>query len=116
MIGGISDHGKAPIMDRGSDGKLTPEHECVRSSSTLFADAATEFLRNYNNKRTFFAYLASTAPRDPRNLPPKYRSTYLRSPAPLPPRFAPQHPFKSSRNQTPGLPAPTRRAPYLHGR
>ena len=93
MFGGMSDHRKVPIVDLGPEGKLHREREGIRFSSTLFADATIEFLRNYKDEQPFFAYVAFTAPHDPRNPPPKYRRMYYRSPPPLPPNFAPQHPF-----------------------
>ena len=93
MFGGMSNHLKVPIADLGSDGKLYREREGVRFSSTLFADATIEFLRNYRDERPFFAYVAFTAPHDPRNPPPRYRRMYYRNPPPMPPNFAPQHPF-----------------------
>ena len=93
MFGGMSDHRKVPIVDLGPQGELYREREGVRFSSTLFADAAIEFLRNYKDEKPFFAYVAFTAPHDPRNPPPKYRRMYYRNPPPLPPNFALQHPF-----------------------
>ncbi|MCY4187753.1 MAG: sulfatase-like hydrolase/transferase [Bryobacterales bacterium] len=93
MFGGMSDHLKVPLMDLGPDGSLHREREGSRFSSTLFADAAIDFLRNHRPDRPFFAYVAFTAPHDPRNPPPKYRRMYYRNPPPLPPNFAPQHPF-----------------------
>lgn len=93
MFGGMSDHTKVPLADLGPDGKLGRERTGVRFSSALFADAAVEFLRNYRDEQPFFAYVAFTAPHDPRNPPPRYRRMYYRQPPPLPPNFAPQHPF-----------------------
>lgn len=95
MFGGMSNHAKVPIVDLGLDGKLSGQREGVRFSSTLFADAAIDFLRNYRDEKPFFAYVAFTAPHDPRNPPPKYRRMYYRNPPPLPPNFAPQHPFNN---------------------
>ena len=93
MFGGMSNHVKVPLADLGPDGELYREREGVRFSSTLFADATIEFLRNYREENPFFAYVAFTAPHDPRNPPPRYRRMYYRDPPPLPPNFAPQHPF-----------------------
>lgn len=93
MFGGMSDHTRVPLADLGPDGKLGRERTGVRFSSALFADAAIEFLRNYRDEQPFFAYVAFTAPHDPRNPPPRYRRMYYRRPPPLPPNFAPQHPF-----------------------
>lgn len=95
MFGGMSDHVRVPLVDLGPDGKLHREREGVRFSSTLFADAAIEFLRNYSEDKPFFAYVAFTAPHDPRNPPPKFRRMYYRNRPPLPPNFAPQHPFNN---------------------
>lgn len=93
MFGGMSDHTRVPLADLGPDGELGRERTGVRFSSALFADAAIEFLRNYRDEQPFFAYVAFTAPHDPRNPPPRYRRMYYRKPPPLPPNFAPQHPF-----------------------
>ena len=95
MFGGMSNHVKVPIVDLGQDGKLTDEREGTRFSSTLFADAAIDFLRNYRDEQPFFAYVAFTAPHDPRNPPPRYRRMYYSNPPPLPPNFAPQHAFNN---------------------
>lgn len=95
MFGGMSNHLKVPLEDLGPDGKLYREREGTRFSSTLFADAAIDFLRNHEPDEPFFAYVAFTAPHDPRNPPPKYRRMYYRNPPPLPPNFAPQHPFNN---------------------
>ena len=95
MLGGMSDHTKVPIVDLAPSGELTEQREGIRFSSTLFADAAIEFLRNYRDAQPFFAYVAFTAPHDPRNPPPKYRRMYYRNPPPLPPNFAPHHPFNN---------------------
>ncbi len=93
MFGGMSNHVKVPLKDLGPDGRLTPQREGTRFSSTLFADAAIDFLRNYREEAPFLAYVAFTAPHDPRNPPPRYRRMYYRAPPPLPPNFAPQHGF-----------------------
>ena len=95
MMGGMSNHAKVPIVDPAPGGGLSPVREGVRFSSTLFADAAIDFLRNYREPQPFFAYVAFTAPHDPRNPPPKYRRMYYRNPPPIPPNFAPQHPFNN---------------------
>ncbi|MFQ5505092.1 MAG: sulfatase/phosphatase domain-containing protein, partial [Planctomycetota bacterium] len=41
----------------------------------------------------FFAYVAFTAPHDPRDPPPGYRECYHEKKLPLPPNFLPQHPW-----------------------
>jgi len=93
MFGGMSDHSKVPVRDLGPDGKLTAERMGEKFSSELFADAAIEFLRSHDRKKPFFAYVAFTAPHDPRMPPEALRRMYYRDLPPLPPNFLPQLPF-----------------------
>ena len=93
MFGGMSDHSKTPVRDLGADGNLTAERTGEKFSSELFADSAIEFLRNHVGSKPFFAYVAFTAPHDPRMPPPAYREAYYRARPPLPPNFLPQLPF-----------------------
>jgi arylsulfatase A-like enzyme len=93
MFGGMSDHTKVPVRDLGADGKLTEERIGEKFSSELFADSVIEFLRSPDAQKPFFAYVAFTAPHDPRQPPPSYREQYYRNLPPLPPNFLPQLPF-----------------------
>jgi arylsulfatase A-like enzyme len=93
MFGGMSDHTKVPVRDLGPDGKLTAVRTGEKFSSELFADSAIEFLQRHDGKRPFFAYVAFTAPHDPRQPPVSYREPYYRSLPPLPANFLPQLPF-----------------------
>ena len=94
MFGGMSDHTKVPIRDLGPDGKLTPERFGEKFSTEMFADSAIEFLRAHNHEnQPFLAYVAFTAPHDPRQPPLEYRERYYRNPPPLPPNFLTQLPF-----------------------
>ncbi len=93
MFGGMSDHTRVPLRDLGPDGKLTPERTGEKFSSEIFADAAIEFLQRQDGKQPFFAYVAFTAPHDPRQPPLAWREPYYRSLPPLPPNFLPQLPF-----------------------
>jgi arylsulfatase A-like enzyme len=93
MFGGMSDHTKVPVRDLGPDGKLTDIRTGERFSSELFADAAIEFLQNRDRKRPFLAYVAFTAPHDPRQPPPAYREHYYRKLPAVPANFLPQLPF-----------------------
>ena len=93
MFGGMSDHTKVPIRDLGPDGKLTDQRTGEKFSSELFADAAVEFLARHDQQKPFFAYVAFTAPHDPRQPPPAYREMYYRRRLPLPVNFLPQLPF-----------------------
>jgi arylsulfatase A-like enzyme len=93
FFGGMSDHLQVPVRDLGPDGKLTPVRTGEKFSSELFADAAIEFLRRQDGKKPFFAYVAFTAPHDPRMPPVPFREMYYRDRPPLPANFLPQHPF-----------------------
>ena len=93
MFGGMSDHTKVPVRDLGPDGTLTAARTGEKFSSELFADSAIEFLQRHDGKRPFFAYVAFTAPHDPRQPPLSYREPYYRSLPPLPANFLPQLPF-----------------------
>jgi arylsulfatase A-like enzyme len=93
MFGGMSDHSKVPVRDLGPDGKLTPERTGEKFSSELFADSVIEFLKKQDGKKPFFAYVAFTAPHDPRMPPPQQLDFYYRNKPPLPPNFLPQFPF-----------------------
>lgn len=93
MFGGMSDHTKVPVRDLGPDGKLSDERTGEKFSSELFADSAIEFLQQQDGRQPFFAYVAFTAPHDPRQPPLKYREMYYRKLPPLPPNFLPQLPF-----------------------
>ncbi len=93
MFGGMSDHTKVPVRDLGPDGKLTAERTGEKFSSDLFADSVIEFLENHDGRQPFFAYVAFTAPHDPRQPPLRYREPYYRDLPPLPANFLPQLPF-----------------------
>lgn len=93
MFGGMSDHSKVPVRDLGPDAKLTPQRTGEKFSSELFADSVIDFLKNHDGKKPFFAYVAFTAPHDPRMPPAEQLDFYYRNKPPLPPNFLPQFPF-----------------------
>lgn len=99
MFGGMSDHTKVPVRDLGADGKLTAERFGEKFSSELFADSAIEFLKSHDGKQPFFAYVAFTAPHDPRQPPLEFREPYYKSLPPLPANFLPQLPFDNGMMQ-----------------
>jgi len=92
-FGGMADHTKVPVVDLGPEGKFINERVGEKFSSELFTNAAIEFLENHKGDKPFYAYVAYTAPHDPRNPPMKYRQMYYRNRPPLPKNFKPQHPF-----------------------
>jgi arylsulfatase A-like enzyme len=95
MLGGMSDHNKVPIVDLVQDGTAISERRTgEKHSSELFADAAVGFLQAHARERAdrpFFAYVAFTAPHDPRDPPLEYREAYYDKRPPLPGNFRPQH-------------------------
>ena len=92
MFGGMANHERVPVRDRGPDGQLTPVRTGEKFSSELFADTAIRFLERHDGKKPFFLYVAFTAPHDPRQPPPEYPANYTDRP-PLPKNFLPQLPF-----------------------
>jgi len=95
MFGGMSDHTKVPIKDLSPEGKLVDPGPTRKFSSVLFADSVIEFLEGHKSDRPFYAYVAFTAPHDPRQPPMRYREEYYRNRPPLPANFLPQHPFQN---------------------
>ncbi len=86
---------EAPLLN-AFDSTGTYAREDRRSvegfSSTLYADAAIEFLRQPHDE-PFFAYVSFTSPHDPRTPPPPYDSWYSPATVSTPPNFMPVHPF-----------------------
>lgn len=93
MFGGMSDHTKVPVKDLLPDGRLSVERTGEKFSSELFADAAIEYLEERERQNPFFAYIAFTAPHDPRQPTGRWTDYYKNNPPPLPINFLPQHPF-----------------------
>ena len=91
FIGGMSDHEIVPLNDI-ENGALKNERVKKGFSSTMFADAAVDFLKK-EQTAPFFLYVAFTAPHDTRNPPEKYREMYYKKNLPLPDNFKPLHPF-----------------------
>lgn len=95
FLGGMSKHFGIKVCD------YTPEtgwsevyQQKEKFSSEVFADAAVDFLENYNEADPFLMYVAFTAPHDPRTAPDEYREQYPDSEIELPENFMPEHPFE----------------------
>lgn len=70
--------------------KFTGDH----FSTIYYADATIDFInRQKNSGQPFFAYVALTAPHDPRTPPKEFLDLYDSVTTNLPPNFLPQHPF-----------------------
>ena len=92
FFGGMDDHTKVPVQDV-VNGQVVNRRVGEKFSSELFADAAVDFLKGYRGERPFYAYIAFTAPHDPRQPPAKHAEHYYKNRPPLPANFLPQHPF-----------------------
>ncbi len=64
-----------------------------KHSSELFADAAIDYLEDYQDDKPFFMYLSFMAPHDPRTMPKEYLDMYDPAKISLPENFLPEHPF-----------------------
>ena len=95
FLGGMSDHFQVPVRDALPDGTFSkPEKKGY--STDLFADVTIEFLNSYTESketRPFFAYMALTAPHDPRSPKPEYFEQYPDEEMKLPDNFMELHPF-----------------------
>jgi arylsulfatase A-like enzyme len=93
FLGGMDDHRKTAIRDLLPDRTFSEPQPAQPFSTTAFADAAIAFIQNHQGPQPFFAYVAFTAPHDPRDPPDSHRFPPDRPLPPLPPNFLPQHPF-----------------------
>jgi arylsulfatase A-like enzyme len=62
-------------------------------SSELFADAAVQFIEQYNQENPYFLYLSFVAPHDPRQSTSEFEAMYPPERMLLPPNFMERHPF-----------------------
>jgi arylsulfatase A-like enzyme len=95
FFGGMSDHDKVPVQDFDPTGAYPParRHIGKQFSSELFTDSAIRFLRAQKPGDPFCAYVAYTAPHDPRMAPKEYADLYDPAKISLPKNFLPEHPF-----------------------
>lgn len=92
-FGGMDDHTRVGIQDLLPDGRYSPRKPSPRFSSEQFANELIEYLKRPVDAPPFFAYVAFTAPHDPRNPPQEWRDRYYARRPPLPRNYLPQHPF-----------------------
>lgn len=92
-FGGMDDHTKVSVQDLAPDGTFTNPRAAKRFSSEQFAEEAIGFLREQRPGAPFLAYVAFTAPHDPRNPPESWTARYRSPLPPLPRNYLPQHPF-----------------------
>ncbi len=92
FLGGMSDHVQVKLVDV-ADGETMNQRVGDGFSSTLFADAAVDFLKSQDGEKPFYAYVAFTAPHDPRQFPDEMADMYPPEKMSLPANYLPQHPF-----------------------
>ena len=79
FFGGMSDHTQVPLFDLSPEGELVNERVGSGFSTEMFSAAAIEFLENHQGDAPFYAYVAFTAPHDPRQPPLAFREKYYAS-------------------------------------
>ncbi|WP_298858735.1 sulfatase-like hydrolase/transferase [uncultured Gimesia sp.] len=94
FMGGMSNHLKVPVVDL-KNGKFENKRKGAKFSTELFVDATVDFLNQQPKDQPFYAYVAFSAPHDPRMPPDSAMKSYKSSPPPLPKNFMPQHPFNN---------------------
>lgn len=94
FIGGMSNHLKVPVVDL-KGGNFENKRMGAKFSNELFVDATVDFLKQHPKDKPFYAYVAFTAPHDPRMPPASAMKAYKNASPPLPPNFMPQHPFNN---------------------
>ncbi|MDF2721755.1 MAG: Choline-sulfatase [Paenibacillus sp.] len=95
FLGGMHNHDDIPLFPFDPTGQYSRD-SCYTGdgySTELFADAAVEFIEEYNREQPFFLYVAFTSPHDPRIAPEPFASFVDRSQIELPPNYMPEHPF-----------------------
>ena len=95
FFGGMSDHDKVPLWNFRPEGDYpeAPDRIGDGFSTTLFADAAIDFLETHDDEHPFCLYVAFTAPHDPRTPPAEYAALYDPEQVELPENVVTEHPF-----------------------
>lgn len=96
FFGGMHDHWSTPVHSYSKNGKYPDSASVVynKFSSTLFTDAAVEFIeKKATKKKPFLVYVAYTAPHDPFMAPREFISKYNRDSIELSDNVMLRHPF-----------------------
>ena len=92
FLGGMHDQFSVPVVSFTGHGKPVQAEPTALHSSELFGNAAEAFVQSLGDE-PFFAWVAFTAPHDPRQPPEGFRQRLSgREPQP-PANFLPEHPF-----------------------
>ena len=97
FLGGMGNPYKLSIQDISPEHTFVNKRTSVEHSVKVFADAASEFIRNQNQAkdRPFLCYVPFNLPHDPRVAPPEYHRRYQADRPALPANFLTQHPFNN---------------------
>lgn len=97
FFGGMNDQTRMPVHDFDPEGRYGTNQLRIANgfATTVFADAAVQFLQGYSSTNPFFLYVAFTAPHDPRMAPAAFKRLYEPASLALPRNFLPEHPFNN---------------------
>ncbi|MCB9286597.1 MAG: sulfatase-like hydrolase/transferase [Lewinellaceae bacterium] len=95
-------HRRPQLWDFDPTNTYAPEDrwQAEEFSSTMYSNAAVEFIRDQAGKGPFCLYVAYTSPHDPREAPDEFRQLYDTANIQLPPNFLPEHPFDNGHLRT----------------
>ncbi len=92
FLGGMHDQFSVPVVSFSGHGQPVKTEPTALHSSEIFGDAAAAFVQSLGDE-PFFAWVAFTAPHDPRQPPDGFRERYAGREPPPPKNFLPEHPF-----------------------
>lgn len=95
LFGAMGPHRGFPMHDFDSRGRYgySRARPATKYSTTAFADETIDFLENRVGDAPFFAWVAFTAPHDPRTPQGEYKRMYAPQDMRVPESFEPVHPF-----------------------
>jgi arylsulfatase A-like enzyme len=88
----MQDQYAMPVVSFSDHGEPVPSVTTRTHSSELFGNAAEAFVQSLVDE-PFFAWVAFTAPHDPRQPPAGFRDRFVGHEPSLPANFLPEHPF-----------------------
>jgi arylsulfatase A len=92
FLGGMKDHFAVPLVSFTAHGETRQVAAGGRHSSEVFGSAAERFVNTLGDE-PFFAWVAFTAPHDPRQPAPGFRERLAGREPLLPANYLPEHPF-----------------------
>jgi arylsulfatase A-like enzyme len=92
FLGGMHNQFGVPVVSFTDHGQPVKAEPTALHSSELFGNAAEAFVQSLGDE-PFFAWVAFTAPHDPRQPPDRFRERYAGREPPPPENFLPEHSF-----------------------